>query len=75
MNEPFTNPRPAAQPSRSAPTQVVPQGPSATREGVPGTVHRESPQPFVPPAVQPDGAAAGPRGEASFVTVVLPCFN
>ena len=75
MNEPFTNPRPAAQPSRSAPTQVVPQGPSASQEAVRAPVHRESPQPFVPPAVQPDGAATGPRGEAPYVTIVLPCFN
>ena len=75
MNEPFTNPRPAVQPSRSAPTQVVPQGPSASQEAVPAPVHRESPQPFVPPAAQPDGAAAGPRGEAPYVTIVLPCFN
>ena len=75
MNEPFTNPRPAAQPSRSAPTQVVPQGPSASQEALPAPVHRESPQPFVPPAAQPDGTAAGPRGEAPYVTIVLPCFN
>ena len=75
MNEPFTNPRPAAQPSRSAPTQVVPQGPSASQEALPAPVHRESPQPFVPPAAQPDGTAAGPRGEAPYVTIVLPCYN
>ena len=73
MNEPLTNPRPAAQPSRSAPTQVVPQVPPAPR--APAPVHRESPQPLVPPAAQPAPQAAEPSGEAPYVTIVLPCYN